>query len=573
MIDAERILQETYPDFKAGKHKTLIVKTLRKLLHEDDFNTFIQNNQHLRGFAFLDKLLGHFQFSYQVSYQSVNNIPAEGRLVIVANHPIGTLDGLALLKLIRTVRPDVKIVANRVLNHMTALNSLFHAVPVLSKKNSLKTAYQDLILALGNEEAVIFFPAGEVSRITAKGIRDSKWQSGFLKLAKKTWSPVLPVNIEAKNSALFYALSALYKPLGTFMLVNEMFNKNCKEIKFHIGAPIPPAAFCNSQEKNAKLGQRFRKQVINLGKKNKISLFETETAISHPADARAIKKALSNALLLGETRDAKKIFLYDFQDDCPVMHEIARLRELTFRSVEEGTGLALDLDKFDSHYRHIVLWDDEDLEIAGAYRIGEGDKIMARMGVEGFYTHTLFDLNTDFAAYLPASIELGRSFVQPKYWGQHSLEYLWYGIGAYLRERPDIKYLFGPVSLSGAYPQEAKELIVAFYNQQFGNSLPQIKARSPFQLSEASRQFALAEFNADYPSCFKVLNSELKRLGVKVPTLYKQYVELCIDRGCHFISFNVDSEFSDCIDSLILVEIDKIAPKKKQRYINAGLAA
>lgn len=573
MIDAERILKETYPDFKTGKHQKLIVKTLRKLLHEDDFNKFIQKNQHLRGFAFLDKLLSHFQFSYQVNYQSVNNIPAEGRLVIVANHPIGTLDGLALLKLIRTVRPDVKIVANRVLNNMTPLQSLFHAVPVLSKKDSLKTAYQDLILALENEEAVIFFPAGEVSRITPKGIRDGKWQSGFLKLAKKTRSPILPVNIDAKNSALFYTLSALYKPLGTFMLVNEMFNKRNQEIKFRIGAPIPPAAFCQSREKNSEVCQRFHKQVINLGKKHKKSLFETETVISHPANARAIKKILSKSVLLGETRDAKKIYLYDFQDDCPVMHEIARLRELTFRSVEEGTGLALDQDKFDSYYRHIVLWDDEDLEIAGAYRIGEGDRIMAEMGVEGFYTHTLFDLNTDFAAYLPASIELGRSFVQPRYWGQHSLEYLWYGIGAYLRARPQIKYLFGPVSLSGAYPHEAKELIIAFYNQQFGDKLPQINARRPFHISDASRQFALAEFNADYPTGFRVLNTELKKLGVKVPALYKQYVELCIDKGCHFIGFNIDPEFSDCIDSLIVVEIEKIAPKKKQRYIDTGLAA
>jgi putative hemolysin len=196
---------------------------------------------------------------------------------------------------------------------------------------------------------------------------------------------------------------------------------------------------------------------------------------------------------------------------------------------------------------------------------------MASHGIEGFYTQTLFDLKSHFADYLPDSIELGRSFVQPRYWGQHSLEYLWYGIGAYLRERPDIKYLFGPVSLSNAYPHPAKELIVSFYQEQFGTEFPHVQARIPFQLSVASQKFALNEFNHDYSTSFKILNSELKKLGVKVPTLYKQYVELCVDKGCHFIGFNIDPDFNNCIDSLIMVEIDKIAPKKKQRYIESRL--
>lgn len=230
------------------------------------------------------------------------------------------------------------------------------------------------------------------------------------------------------------------------------------------------------------------------------------------------------------------------------------------------------MDKFDIYYSHIVLWDDNDLEIVGAYRIGDGPAIMASHGIDGFYTQTLFDLRGEFVDYLPNSIELGRSFVQPRYWGQHSLDYLWYGIGAYLRERPDIKYLFGPVSISNAYPHAAKELIIGFYRQQFGAEPHQTKARKPFVISEAGRAFAASEFNADYSTSFKVLNSELKKLGVKVPTLYKQYVELCVDKGCHFIDFNIDPDFNNCIDSLIMVEVDKIAPKKRQRYIEKSLA-
>lgn len=571
MIDAARILEETYPDFKLGKDNRLAVKALKKLLHEEDFNEVIRKNQHLKGYAFLDKLLNYFDFSYQISNRSYNNIPSEGRLLIVANHPIGTLDGLALVKLIRSVRPDVRIVANRVLSHMEPLQSIFLPVDVLSDKKKLKDSYKAMLDALENEEAVIIFPAGEVSRITPKGIRDGKWQSGFLKLAEKARCPILPIHIKAKNSAFFYSVSTLYKPLGTMLLVKEMFNKKNQEIKFKVGAPIPYGVLASSEENRKKLCQRMRKHVLNLGQKNKQALFETVETVVHPADAKAIKKVLFQSRLLGETRDRKKIFLYKFQDDCPVMQEIARLRELTFRTVEEGTGLSLDLDKFDVYYSHIVLWDDVDLEIVGAYRIGEGPSIMASHGIEGFYTHTLFDLNSEFAALLPYSLELGRSFVQPRYWGQHSLEYLWYGIGAYLREQPDIKYLFGPVSISNAYPQAAKELIIGFYKQQFGAELPPARAKTPFTLSEQCQQFAAQEFAGDYSTSFKILNSELKKLGVKVPTLYKQYVELCVDKGCHFIDFNIDPDFNNCIDSLIMVEIDKIAPKKRQRYIESAL--
>ena len=575
MIDAQRILQETYPDLKLTQQNPLAIKALKKLLHEDDFNDVIHKNQHLRGYAFLDKLLSYFRFNYQVSNASYNNIPSEGRLLVVANHPIGTLDGLALVKLIRSVRPDVRIVANRVLSHMEPLQSIFLPVDVLTDKKQLKDSYQAMLAALDNEEAVIIFPAGEVSRITPKGIRDGKWQTGFIKLAKKARCPILPIHIKAKNSALFYSLSTLYKPLGTIMLVKEMFNKKGQEIKFKVGAPIPLSAFATSLENNKQLAQRFRKHVQNLGKKDKPALFETVETVVHPIDIKAVKKALYQSQLLGETRDGKKIFLYQSQDDCPVMQEIARLRELTFRTVEEGTGLALDLDKFDVYYSHIVLWDDMDLEIVGAYRVGYGPSILATQGVEGFYTHTLFDLRGSFAEYLPESIELGRSFVQPRYWGQHSLEYLWFGIGAYLREHPEIKYLFGPVSISNAYPDEAKELIVSFYQRQFGSLVPPAKAREPFVISQQSQQFAVESFSEDYSTSYKILNSELRKLGVKVPTLYKQYVELCVDNGCHFIDFNVDPAFNQCIDGLIMVEIDKITPKKRQRYIehSFGLAS
>ena len=578
MIDIEKSVNEKYPKIKNKTGSSILYQLLRTLTHEDEINLFIETNQHLRGFSFLDKVLEHFNFTYRVSNHSIHRIPSEGRIIIIANHPIGSLDGLALLKLISSIRNDVRIVANDLLNQIEPLKSLFLPIDNMSaqdeKLTSHKNNYKAMLDSLEKEEALIIFPAGEVSRISPKGIKDGKWKKGFLKLAKKMETPVLPVLIKAKNSALFYGLSTVYKPLGTMLLTHEMFNKENHEIAFHVGKPIPYKSIDKLQLNKHELVKRFRKHLYQLGKKNKkkqSSLFETIETIAHPINRQELKKTLCRSELLGETHDGKKIFLYDYDDDSPVMHEIGRLRELAFRSVEEGTGCSKDLDVFDSYYKHIILWDENDLEIIGAYRLGECQKIIEEKDIDGLYSSTLFHLKPEMSGYFPLAIELGRSFVQPRYWGRRSLDYLWFGIGAYLRTRPEIKYMFGPVSLSNAYPEEAKQLLIAFYMQQFASNKSLAEAKIPYIVSSKYHDL----FTGDYKSNFKKLNYFLDALNVKVPTLYKQYSELCDSsdeiNGSQFITFSIDPNFSDCIDGLVLVSVDKIKSKKVERYITNAM--
>ncbi|WP_019557889.1 lysophospholipid acyltransferase family protein [Thiomicrorhabdus arctica] len=571
MINIEKTLSHKHPDFEKKTGAKLFLKLLKRLLHEDEINQFIQTNQHLKGFAFLEHVLDHFNFSYQINNRDFNNIPSEGRVIIVANHPIGSLDGLALLKLVRSVRPDVSIVTNELLSHIDPLDSLFLSVDNMSAGAQHKSQFKAMLSALKSDQAVIIFPSGEVSRIRPNGVRDGAWKAGFLKLAEKTKSPVLPIYIDAQNSALFYALSAIYKPLGTLMLVQEMFKQSHQEIQFHISKPIPWKSIAKSEHKGKKLANEFRKYLYRLDKPKKIKqrpFLETLETIAHPVNRSALKKALKSAERLGETQDGKQIYLSDYEADSPVMQEIGRLRELTFRTVEEGTGKRLDLDAYDADYRHLVLWDEDDLEIVGAYRIGECANIIANKGIKGLYTSTLFELTPEIEAYLPNALELGRSFVQPRYWGKRSLDYLWYGIGAYLVRNPHIQYMFGPVSLSDAYPKLAKELISGFYKQQFGDEQTLAVGKRPFILSKPTQAIAETEFSGEYKESYKKLNALLDLEGVKVPTLFKQYAELCDDKGCRFIDFSVDPDFNDCIDAFIFVEIDKIKPKKKQRYMS-----
>jgi len=580
MIDANTLMRTYVPDpekQKGSVYKASVV-LLKKLLHQDEINHFIETNQHLEGFEFNDAVLDHFDFSFRVSNRDRERIPAQGRVLIVANHPLGSLDGLALLKMVSEIRADVRIVATTLLNQITPLNKLFLSVDNLSKKARHLKSMRTIVKALDAEQAVIMFPAGEVSRIGPGGVRDGKWKTGFLHLAAKTNTPIVPVYIDAKNSALFYSLSSLYKPLGTIMLVNEMFKKHSVEISLRVGKQIPWDAIAAPDLPKKQIAKRMRKQVYMLARKTrkkKPQLFDTIENVIHPAKSKLIRKELKQSQLIGAADDGKQIYLFDYQPNSSVMHEIGRLRELSFRAVREGTGNALDIDAYDRYYRHLILWDEDELEIVGAYRIGETAKIIQSSGLQGLYTHSLFDFDNELLPYLEDSIELGRSFVQPRYWGRRSLDYLWFGIGAYLQQNPEVKYMFGPVSLSASYPQAARELIGDFYSELFGSDIDLAEPRTPFEFQHSGlfERFRSVATESEYKQAFSLLKQHLDGMGVRLPTLYKQYVEICDPGGCEFLGFNVDPDFSDCIDALILVHVDAIKQKKRERYISGHVAS
>lgn len=571
MISVERSFYERFPRLAEGRPRELarpVVELLRRVACEERINAFLAETKGLVGFAFVERAIELLQLRYSVANTDRENIPVEGRVVIVANHPLGALDALALIHLVGSVRRDVKVLANDLLLQFTQLKPLLLPLPVFgggSAHGGARAAYR----ALENDEALIVFPAGEVSRMRAAGVRDATWSPGFVRLALKTGAPVVPVHIAAQNSPVFYGVSMLAKPLSSLLLPREMFGAARARIELQVGENVPAAALTQSTQQPQRIAQQMRTHVYRLPRRRP-TVFPTSTAIAHPEPALAVRRALREAERLGETRDGKQILLLDAHADNPALREIGRLRELAFRRVGEGTGARRDLDRYDLHYRHIVLWDEQALTIAGAYRLGEAGPILRERGPAGLYSASLFDYAPAANEFLDGAVELGRSFVQPAYWGSRSLDYLWQGIGAYLRCRP-VRHLIGPVSLSAALPLAAREWIVHYHRHYFGDPERLAVARNPFVVSAQVEAEASAAWSGrTQAEALAHLRARLDGMGAQLPVLYKQYADVCEPDGVRFLAFGVDPAFGGCVDGLVRLDLTRLRPAKRSRYLGGA---
>lgn len=568
MFTIETVLDELYPQRNTPDWQKTI---LRRLLCEQEFQQFNQQHRHLKGLDMVEQVLDYLDIRCELSERDLEQIPSHGPVVIVANHPLGTLDGLALLHAVSQVRRDVKIVTNRLLNCLQSLRSLMVSVDNMSNRTSRQqvTAMQD---QLENHGVLIFFPAGEVSRFGSKGVKDGKWSHGFIRLAARFRAPVVPVHVSGRNSSLFYLTSVIYQPLSMLLLVREMFKHRGSRLKLKIGARIPYASWHDGRTPAKELAKRFRRHLYRIAQE-KSPLFQTEPAIARAEDRAVLKRALAECEMLGQLSDGKIIYLYrrNGEDYVPILRELGRLREIAFRAVGEGSGKRRDLDDYDDDYCHLILWDREALEIIGAYRFLPTAEQLERKGIDGIYSQSLFHYDGQMNPVLMQGIELGRSFIQPAYWGKRGLDYLWLGIGAYLAKYPHYRYLFGPVSISGGLPLAARDLLVAFYRLYFAPTLPLATSRRPWP---ASLPDVLAQFTGDnYQEDLKRLKRMLSNLGTGIPPLYKQYSELCEAGGVQFIDFGSDPDFNHCIDGLVLVDLTLLKQSRYQRYIAVHLEA
>jgi len=562
-LNLETTLEKQFPDWFSGRRDKLarpITRGMSRWLGMDVANQILRDYNHLQGLSFIEAVLRQFDFRYLVDDIEVAQIPPRGRVIIAANHPLGGLDSFVLLKLIGDIRPDVKILANDILLGIEPIKELLLGVRIMGGKPSAST-YRNIIEALEKDQAVIVFTAGEVSRLGPRGIRDRQWETGFLRFAAHTGAPVLPVHLKAYNSPWFYVIAMLARPLGTLMLPRQLFRrKQHTRMPIRIGTPIC-APEHSSREALRKHSRTIRNKVYSLNKKRQRDA--TMQTIPRAENPRLLHAELQQCEHIGQTQDGKAIYLARPDTGSVLMREIGRLREYTFRAVGEGTGQLRDLDGYDRYYEHLVLWDDDNLEIAGAYRMVRTAPLVRDHGLSALYTAELFNYSPAMQTYLQHGLELGRSFVQPHYWGSRSLDYLWHGIGAYLRKYPEVRYLLGPVTISAQEPAAARDWLVAYYDRFFGSEQTLAEARQPFSFNGVAPSFE----GLDADTSFQILKHNLRQMGSRIPTLYKQYTELCEPGGARFLAFGVDPDFNNGVDGLILLDLHRLLPNKKSRYI------
>ena len=536
---------------------------------------------------FPEKVLDRLNVTYDLSDEDLAKlrIPT-GPVIIVANHPFGGIEGVILASLLRSVRCDVKFMANYLLNTIPEMRELLIPVNPFKGKNSVHDNIRPLresIQWVKNGGMLVIFPAGTVSHFDPrKGmIIDPAWSPGIAGIIRKTGAPVLPIFFQGSNSALFHMAGMVHPSLRTALLPNELMNKNRRNIHLCVGELIPHDKLIRFEKDDRMIEYlRLRTYLLELCPVRRapgimkafLSLpgNSVDSAILPTQDPEVMADEITR-LLPSQTliESGDQIVIQAYAEQIPrILLEIGRLREITFRSVGEGTGNAFDLDRFDHTYVHLFIWNRRKKEVVGAYRLGWTDELVKKQGLTALYTRTLFHYGPALLDKIGPALEMGRSFIRPEYQRSYApLLLLWKGIGRFLVENPHYKTLFGPVSITDEYQTLSKQLITLFLKtNRFRSDLAcLVRPRNPIRhgtMRGVDVDTALSVMRDNVDTVSELISCiEKDRKGV--PILLKHYLKL----GGEIIGFNRDPAFGNVLDGLIMVDLTRTEPKMLERYL------
>lgn len=557
------------------------------LFNLDKLNKLYTDAYHKDAIPFIDSALSILNVKYQISKRDLEKIPTEGPFIITSNHPFGLLDGMLMLKILHEKRTDGKVMANFLLQKIEPLKNDFIPVNPFEQYKNQKSSFGGIKAALKhlNEgKPLALFPAGEVStkQPDSKKITDREWQSSAIKLVQRAKVPVVPWHFSGANSAIFHILGKIHPLLRTASLPNELFTKKDKTITVKVGKAIPVKEI-EQYDDIEQLARFLRAKSYAIGADvNTKKFFRPNFAPSKKPEpiAEPEERNLLIDELLRLPSEAQILEQGDFQvfvassKQIPhALNEIGRLREVTFREVGEGSNMSIDVDEFDLYYLHMFIWDKKQQQIAGAYRIGQGDKIFPELGKKGFYTQTLFKYRKEFYPILQRTVELGRSFITKAYQSKPlPLFILWRGILHFLIQNPQYRYIVGPVTISNEYSDVSKWLIIEFIKRNFyDEKLAQwVKPRTEFSVKRRDRDEKLLDA-IDYDDIQRLdaLISDIEPRGFRVPVLLKKYLK----QNARIIAFNIDPDFNNALDGLMILDmldlpqgtIDKLKMEMKEQ--------
>jgi len=551
-------------------------KLLMYILKLNKLNDLYSANCCKDGIDFIDALIDELGLKFEFDEEELKRIPKEGAFISISNHPFGGIDGIILIKLMSLVRPDFKAMANFLLKKVKPLENCFLGVnpfenrkSVASSTGGLKEAFRHL----SDDKPLGIFPAGEVSSYQSQthNITDKQWIPSILKFIKKAEVPVIPIYFQGSNSLIFHLLGMIHPSLRTVKLPSELLNKKNKVVRIRIGNPISVKDQKGFTDIN-QYGRFLRAKTFMLGTPIEVKKFyqfkrktkpEKKENIIAPISPKLIRsevKGLDSEHLLFKSR-GYVVYCAPSAKIPNILTEIGRLREMTFREVGEGTNQSIDVDEYDLYYHQLFIWDEDQNKIVGAYRVGKGKDILEGYGLRGFYLHSLFRMGKKFQPILSQSLELGRSFIVKEYQRKPMpLFLLWKGILYFLLKNPESRYLIGPVSISNKYSNLSKDLIIKFimahyFNYDIGQH---IKSRKKFKvkIKDLDVDILLETAKNDINKLDKLIG-DFEITNDKLPVLLKKYISL----NAKIVGFNIDPNFNDCLDGLIVLDLFDVPMK------------
>jgi len=545
-------------------------KLLMYILKLNKLNKLYSENCCKDGIEFIDALIDELGVKFEFDEEELKRIPKEGPFITISNHPFGGIDGIILIKLVCMVRPDFKAMANFLLKKVEPIQDYFLGVnPFESRKGAASSTggIKEALRHLSNGMPLGIFPAGEVSSYQSQtnNITDKQWMPSILKLIKKAEVPVVPIYFQGSNSLIFHLLGMIHPTLRTVKLPSELLNKKKKVIRIRIGNPISVKDQKGFADIN-QYGRFLRAKTYMLGTPIEVKKFYQFKRKTKKEKVEEIIDAVDPNLIRSEVEGLHEDYLLfksrNYVVYCApsnklpnILNELGRLREITFREVGEGTNQSIDVDEYDLYYHQLFIWDEENHKIVGAYRVGKGHEILSGYGLKGFYLQSLFRMSKQFQPILSQSLELGRSFIVKEYQRKPlPLFLLWKGILYFLLKNPESRYLIGPVSISNKYSDLSKDLIIKFIMANYFNyDLGQfIKSRKKFKVktTDVDIDILLETAKSDINKLDKLIG-DFEITNDKLPVLLKKYISL----NAKIIGFNIDPNFNDCLDGLIVIDL------------------
>jgi putative hemolysin len=559
---------------KFGFLGTFVGWILLRVLRISAINKIYENNKHKSDLDFLNGILDDCKIKFEIPEEDLKRIPKEGPFITVSNHPLGGIDGALLLKLLIEKRADYKIIANFLLHRIAPLKPYVMPVNPFETRKDAKSSIagiKNALLHLREGKPLGIFPAGEVSTYKDGKLKvDKPWEEGAIRLIKKANVPVIPIYFHAKNSRLFYIMSKISDTLRTAKLPSEVMSQRGRVIKVRIGKPISVKdqdaykeipAFCEFiRKKTYMLANPYEKAHRLISAQNiKIKKSARKIVPQRSTDS-FIKEVTALREKDGRLLESKnyEVFFANAKDIPNLIHEIGRLREITFRAIGEGTNKDIDLDIYDQYYHHLFLWDRVANCLAGAYRMGLGKEIYKTYGIKGFYINTLFRIEPELHQMMEDTIEMGRAFIIGEYQQKPMpLFLLWKGIVHVTLRYPEYKYLMGGVSISNQFSDFSKSLMIEFMKSHYYD--PYIaqyirpKKEYKVKLKDGDKDFVFDATKADMQKFDKIID-EIEPGILRIPVLIKKYVK----QNARLVAFNVDPKFNNAVDGLMYIKVADI---------------